>query len=185
MTEQQKCSQCYCDSCGPMEDLMGSFVSLSFLMNYYRNYFLFFTEEVFSVPHFEQLAFEMSTAGWIKLLLSISVTHMCTWATEAWRGHCVPGNWNRLLWATVRVLGTKPGSFVRAVSALDCWANFPASSLFCCVLFCLEMWSYSVAQAGLDRLPHTLDIPPVSAFTGLLHELPTIAVNLPPLNQIW
>ena len=45
---------------------------------------------------------------------------------EVRRGHQIPWNWNyRWLWATMWVLGIKPGGSGRAASALNHWANFP------------------------------------------------------------
>lgn len=56
--------------------------------------------------------------------------------TEA-RARCqIPWNWNyRCLWATMWVLGTKPGSSGRSASAPNCWATSPASQIH---LYCLH-----------------------------------------------
>lgn len=52
---------------------------------------------------------------------------MCVVHKEARRGHGIPWDWScRCLWATLWILGIKPGCSGKANSVLDCWAISPA-----------------------------------------------------------
>lgn len=64
---------------------------------------------------------------WIFCLRVCRCTICVSGAVEARRGHQIPENWSfRWLWAWVYVVGIKPGTSGRTVSALGHWAISPA-----------------------------------------------------------
>lgn len=68
--------------------------------------------------------------------------HVCK-AYEAKMRHWIPWKWNcRLLWATMWVLGTEPGSSRRAASALACWAIFPVLFSILEYFWPIVSWNY-------------------------------------------
>jgi hypothetical protein len=62
--------------------------------------------------------------------MHICAPHICS-VCRVQRGHWIPWNWNyKGLWATPWVLGLKPRSSGRAVSALNCSAISPVLIIF-------------------------------------------------------
>ena len=60
----------------------------------------------------------------------MSVHHLYSMPSKSKRGCWISWDWSYgQLWAAVWVLGTKPSSFGRTASALNCWAITPASKI--------------------------------------------------------